>query len=184
MKNSILKSVITLLFLTLLQSCSGGGDDNGNNPNPTPTTENSWSLNSYRFSRRVSNQELSTTIGGKNYTIIIVDSNIATNNNNFSVCQTVFYFNTHLPGVYTVKSNNTWASSDLKYMNIKCTAYDPQTNKSATYESSNSNVMTTVTSVDNKLVVTAPNDIVLTKTADDGLVNAPTTIIFKCDRLR
>jgi hypothetical protein len=181
MKNSILKSAL-LVFISIVYTSCSNSDDNGNNP--TPTTENTWSLNSYKFSRRVSTQELATTIGGKNYTIIIVDSNIATNNNNFSVCQAVFYFNSHLPGVYTIKSNNTWLSSDLNYMNIKCTAFDPQTNKSATYESSDSNVTTTVTSIDNKLVVTAPNQIVLTKTSDDGLVDAPATIIFKCDRVQ
>lgn len=180
MKNSILKATLLVFISIVCTSCSNS-NDSGNNP--IPTAENTWSLNAYNFSRRVSNQALETTIGGKNYTIITVDSNIATNNNNFKSCQTVFYFNTHLPGAYTVKSNNTWASSDLNYINIKCTVYD-LAGSGAIYESSDSNVTTTVTSTDSKLVVTAPNEIVLTKTADDGLVNAPATISFKCDRLR
>ena len=184
MKNSILKLILTTFIVVLFFACSKD-DNNGGAVTPSPilTTENSWSLNSYKFSRQVSNQALETTIGGKTYTIIVVDSNISTTNNNFKVCQAVFYFNTHLPGDFTVKSNNTWASSDLKYMNIKCTVGD-LAGKGAVYESTDSNVTTTVTKVDGKLVVTAPNEIILTKTFDDGLANAPATIIFKCDRVR
>ena len=180
MKNSILKFALLLCISILSTSCSNS-DDNGNNPGPT--TENSWSLNSYNFSRRVCNQALETTIGGKTYTIIIVDSNVSTTNNNFKSCQAVFHFNTHLPGIFTIKSFNTWASSELNYMNIKCTVYD-LAGSGAVYESSDSGVTATVANVDGKLVVTAGNDIVLTKTFDDGLVNAPATIIFKCDRVR
>lgn len=185
MKNSILKSALTFLALVLFSACSSSSDDNngGGNPNPTPTTENSWSLNAYKFSRRVSSQELATTIGGKTYTLVIVDSNIAATNNNFKTCQTVFNFNTHLAGVYTVKSKNTVVASDLNYIYFECTVYD-LAGKGAKYESSDSSVTTTVTKVNGKLIATAPNDIILTKTVNDGLENAPATIIFKCDRVQ
>lgn len=183
MKNSFLKLVITLFIAVLFTSCSNSSDDNGSSQNPMQTTENTWSLNSYKFSRRVSNQELAITRGGKNYTIIIVDSNIATNNNNFKSCQTVFNFNTHLAGVYIAKSKSTVVASELNYIYFECTVYD-LAGKGAVYESTDSNVTVTVTKVDGKLVVTAPNEIVLTKTLNDGLENAPATIVFKCDRLR
>lgn len=185
MKNSILKSAITVFIFAIMSSCSSSSDDNGSNPNPTPTptAENSWNLNAYKFSRRVSSQELATTIGGKTYTLVIVDSNISTTNNNFKSCQTVFNFNTHLAGVYIAKSKSTVVASELNYIYFECTVYD-LAGKGAVYESTDSNVTVTVTKVDGKLVVTAPNEIVLTKTLNDGLENAPATIVFKCERLR
>lgn len=167
----------------LLISCSSDSSSD-NNTTPTPSTENSWSLNSYNFSRRISAQVLSNYTDGKPFTLIDVESNIATNNNNFKACSIDFVFNTHQTGTYTVKSENAvFTNHLLPYMSIKCTVTDAA-GKGAIYSSIDSSVSATVTMVNDKLVVDLPESITMNKTFDDGLENAPATMTFKCRKVR
>ncbi|WP_310556015.1 hypothetical protein [Flavobacterium sp.] len=184
MKKSIFKSVLVLTAFLLFSSCSNSSD-NPVVPIPIiPVAGNSWKMNDYNFSRRISTQTLTNYTSGKPFTQVNVDSNISTTNNNFKTCNVVFWFNTHLAGVYSVKSKNTVASDvELNYMNIQCVVYD-LAGKGAIYESSiDSNVSVTVEEVNGKLVITCADLITLTKTLDDGLANAPETMTFTCDKV-
>ena len=183
MKKVILKSVLAVIFTALFLSCSEG-DGGSNTPTPQPVYEGAWSLNAYNFTRRVSVQTLSNYGPNKPFTIVNTDSSIMTTNNNFKACNAIFTFNTQSNGVYTVQSQNKVATFDqLNYMFIKCIVTDTA-GKGAIYESNNSTVAINVETINGKFAITSTNDIVLTKTLDDGLVNAPATMIFKCDKVR
>ncbi|WP_298222577.1 hypothetical protein [Flavobacterium sp.] len=141
-------------------------------------------MNEYNFSRRVSTQTSTTYTNGKPFTQVIVDSNITNNNNNFKACSLDFWFNTSLVGTYTAKSKNTLVNYDeLNYMNISCTVTDAA-GKGAIYESIDSNTTVSITKADGKFIMNAPDGITLTKVFDDGLENAPTTMTFKCEKVR
>lgn len=183
MKKSIFNSGIILLSAILCASCSS--DSSNDTPStPLPSTENTWKMNDYNFSRRASIQTSTTYTNGNPFTQVNVDSNINNANNNFKTCNVVFWFNTSLEGVYSVKSENTVASFDeLNYMVISCSVSDGA-GRGAIYKSIDSDITATVTKADGKFLVTVPNAITLTKTLDDGLPNAPTTMTFKSNKVR
>lgn len=183
MRILLLKGLCTLLTLFLLHSCSSDGG-NSNTPTPLPATENSWKMNDYNFSRRASIQTSTTYTNGRPFTQVNVDSNISNSNNTFKSCNVIFWFNTSLTGVYSVKSENTVVSFDaLNYMTISCFVSDGA-GHGAMYKSIDSDNSATVTKVNDKFVVTVPNAITLTKTLDDGLVNAPATMTFKSNKVQ
>lgn len=182
MKKSIFNSGIMLLSAILFISCSS--DSNDSTPTPSPSTENTWKMNDFNFLRRVSIQTSTTYTNGKPFTQVNVDSNINNSNNNFKTCNVIFWFNTSLVGTYSVKSENTLVNFvELNYMTISCSVSDGA-GHGAMYKSIDSDITATVTKVDGKFVVTVPNAVTLTKTLDDGLPNAPTTMTFKSNKVR
>lgn len=182
MKKRLLNSLCATAAILLLHSCSSDGG-NSNTPTPLPSTENSWKMNDYNFSRRASIQTSTTYTNGRPFTQVNVDSNISNSNNNFKSCNVIFWFNTSLTGVYSVKSENTVVSFDnLNYMTISCFVSDGA-GHGAMYKSIDSDITATVTKVNDKFVVTVPTGITLTKTLDDGLVNAPVTMTFKSNKV-
>lgn len=183
MKKFIFNSAVTVVTMLLLISCSSDSSSDDNNT-PTPSTENSWRLNNYNFSRRISTQVLSSYTDSKPFTLIQVQSTVTTNNNNFKFCSIDFVYNTHQTGTYLVKSENTVVVDHLlPYMSIKCTVTDTA-GKGAIYSSNDSALNATVTKVGDQFVIDVPESITMTKTFDDGLENAPATMNFKCQKVR
>jgi hypothetical protein len=183
MKNSILKTVVMLLTLVAITSCSTSSSDTII-PAPVPINQDIWKINDYNFITRVSTQVLSNYTNGKPFSQVNVDSNISTTNNNFKACNLIFTFNTQIAGVYTAKTQNTLFNNvDSNFMHIKCIVTD-LAGKGAAYESVDSSTTINVEKVGGKFIITAANGITLTKTLDDGLVNAPTTMVFKCDKVK
>ena len=179
MKNSILKSALVFFIMVIVSSC-GGSDDN----TQQPINENTWKLNDYNFARSTSTQTATTYTNGNPFTQVNVDSTISESNGSFKTCNVVFWFNTSTEGTYMAKSATTLSSfSTLKYMNIKCIVTNAA-GLGASYESIDTDVSIIVTKVNNKFVITASQPLTLTKTYDNGLPNAPTTINFKCDNVR
>ena len=169
--------------IVTISSCS---DDSSDFiiPVPEPITEDTWKLNDYNFWRASSVQTSTTYINGDPFTQVNIDSNISNDNASFKTCNLILWFNTSTEGNYTSKSVNTLVSmTTQKFMNIKCLVTNAA-GSGATYESTDTNNTIVVTKVDNKFIVTASEPITLTKTYDDGLPNAPSTIIFKCDKVR
>lgn len=168
----------------LLISCSSDDSSNDDGSTPLPTTENTWKMNDYNFSRRASIQTSTNYTNGRPFTQVNVDSNISNSNSTFKSCNVIFWFNTSLEGIYSVKSENTVIThDDLNYMVISCSVSDGA-GHGAMYKSIDSNTAATVTKVDGRFVVTVPTAITLTKTLDDGLANAPATMTFKSNKVR
>lgn len=186
MKLSKLYSILFLSLVLLISSCKK--DDTKTptptpNPTPSPTTENTWKLNNFGFARSMSFQNSTTYTNGDFFTQVIIDSKISNSNGNFKYCQLVFWYNTSTEGTYTTKSVNTLVSfTTLQYINIKCTVSDVA-GKGAVYESTDTNNPIIIKKVNNSFVLTASESITLTRTLDDGLANAPSTLTFVCDKV-
>lgn len=174
---------ILLLASIFFTSC-GSDDDSGSGPSPNPTpTENVWRLDNYNYSRRVSDQ---TTISQGQYTIVNIDSNIASANSPFTACNLIFTFNTvaNTFGDYTVKSQNTlFVNGTLKYVHVKCQIASG-TGTGAIYESTDSAVLVNISKVNGVFIVDVPNAVTLTRTLNDGMVNPPNTVVLTAQKVR
>lgn len=186
-----LTNLHSILFLTLVLFISSCKKDDSKTPSPsptptptpTPTTVNTWKLNNFGFARLRSSQNSTTYTNGDFFTQVVIDSKISTTNGNFKYCELAFWYNTITEGTYTTKSINTLVSfTTLQYMNIKCTVSDVAGN-GAIYESTDTNNPVLVKKVNNSYILTASEPITLTKTKDDGLANAPSTLTFVCDKV-
>jgi len=182
MKYSIPSTLLLVLTVVTIASCSKDKSDDG--PTPPPSTDNTWKLNDFGFSRSVSSQNTTTYTNGNPFTQVNIDSKIATSNVNFKTCNIVFWFNTNTEGSYSIKSKNTVASfTTVRNMNVTCIVSNAA-GAGAIYESGDTNIPVTVTKVNNKFVITATAPITVSKTLDDGLQNAPTTMTLNWTKLQ
>jgi len=180
MKTTNIIAISVLSVLMLLTCC--GKDDSS--PQNSVTTENSWKLDSYSYSRRVSDQTSTTFTNGDPFTIIVIDSNIATANSPFVNCSFAITFNTSTVGNYSIKSQNTaLTNTKLKNMSIQCTI-GSGVGTGAIYQSVDSSLTATVTQADGKYVITIPSGVTLTRTVNDGLAQAPTTFVLTAEKVR
>jgi hypothetical protein len=180
MKSTIILSFLFLAFLLQLTSCS---KDDPKSQNPS-TTENTWKLDSYNYTRRISTQLSETFTNGDAYIIVNIDSNIATENTPFVNCNLVISFNTSTIGDYTIKSQVTALSNTkLKNMYIQCTI-GSGAGTGAIYQSVDSNLTASVTHINGKYVITIPSNITLTRTFNDGLAQAPLNFLLSCNEVR
>ena len=181
MKKTILKIAFFILSIAPLSSCSSS-DDGTQNPDPDPiNNENTWKLDMYNYSRRVSMQ---TYVTSGNFTVVNIDSNVSTANAPYTNCNLIITFNTNATGNYTVKTQNTmFTNGTLNYMHIRCQIASGN-GTGAVYDSSDSNVTATVTQVNGKFVVNIPNNVVLTRTSNDGMVNPPNTFNLTAQKVR
>ena len=182
MKKLLLLKSIALLSIVLFASCSK--DDSSSTPTPTPTptpTENIWKLNNYNYARRTSTQTFST-LG--NFNIINIDSNVATANAPYTNCNFIITFNTSALGEYLVKTQNTvFTNGTMKYMHIRC-QITSGTGTGAVYDSTDSNVAATVTQANGKFVVNITNNVVLTRSSNDGMTNPPATFTLTAQKVQ
>ena len=184
MKNlfSILALTISLLFLKT--SCSSTANPEPNNPVPDPVpmpADNNWKLDNYIYSRRDSNQ--TTSVQG-NFTIVSIESNVATANNPYTNCNLNITFNTSTIGSYLVKAQNTLvANSTLKYMHIRCLIASGN-GTGAIYDSIDSNVSATISIVDGKFVVVIPSGVILNRVLNEGMTNPPASFTLVAQKVR
>jgi len=180
-KNSISKLALLLFAIVTIPSCSSS-DDATPAPFPLPIiTENVWKLDNYNYARRVSIQTYSS-LG--NFTIVNIDSNVATANSPYTNCNLVITFNTSSIGDYTVKTQNTmFTNATLKYMHIRCQIASGN-GTGAVYDSVDSNVTATITRVNGKFVVNIPNNVILTRSSNDGMVNPPANFTLTAQKVQ
>ena len=180
MKPTIILSFLLVAFQLQLTSCS---KDNPKPQNPS-STENTWKLDSYSYARKISTQLSEKFTNGDAYTIVSIDSNIATENTPFVNCNLVISFNTSTTGDYTIKSPVTALSNTkLKNMYIQCTI-GSGAGTGAIYQSVDSNLTASVTQVGGKYVINIPSSITLTRTLNDGLAQAPLNFLLNCNGVR
>lgn len=180
MNFSKITSLCCIIFLILLVSCS---KDDPTPQNPS-TSENSWKLDAYKYGRRTSTQTSTLFTNGDPYTVVYIDSNIATANNPFTNCSLILTFNTSTTGDYVIKSQSTTLSNSAsKYMHIRCIVLS-SVGTAATYDSTDGNLIASVTQVDGKYVVTISTSTSLTQTLNDGLVQAPNSFVLTADKVR
>ena len=184
------KIIMRISILAVLSSCSNDNNNNNNNNNPiievpVPiTSENTWKLADYTYTKAVSNQQLSAYTNGNPFTLININSNIVSLNGIYVASSLDIAFNTNTIGTYTIKSAATsGAESLLKYMDIQCSISN-SSGKTAIYKSTDTNINATITEVDGKFVVNIPNEVVLQRTFVNGLVDAPQTFTFRCNKVR
>jgi len=179
--NSNKTKYFCFFVLVMLQTACSKDDPAPQNP---VTSENSWKLDTYNYSRRTSTQTSTTFTNGDPFTIVYTDSNIATANNPFTNCSLIMTFNTSTTGEYVIKSQTTTLSdTKLKYMHVKCIVLSGA-GTAAWYESTDGNLKASVTQVDGKYVVTIPTGTELTRTYNDGLTQAPNNFVLLADRVR
>jgi hypothetical protein len=179
MKKSIYQSFLILIAATTFLACKKDKDET-----PAANTENTWKLSSYAFSRNFSTQTNTTYTGGQPFTMVNVDSKIADENGSFKYCNLVFWFNTSTVGDYTISSVDTLVNNvDSKYVQIKCTVSNVA-GLGAVYESSHTATNLVIAQDGTQFVITANNSVSLTKTLNDGLPDAPTTVTFGCNKVR
>lgn len=183
MKNSILKlSIFISTALFILTSCSS--DNDNSNPNPNPSTDNTWKLDNFNYSRNVSNQTSTTYVNGNPFTIINIDSNTNNDNDSFKTCNLIITFNTSTTGNYTVKSQNTVVSNTTqKLIDIRCIVSDGLGN-GASYSSIDTDLSATVTQVNDKFVITISEPVTLNRTTNNGIPQAPQNLTFRCNNVR
>ncbi len=173
-------SVCCIIFLMLQVSCSKDAPA----PQNPSTSENSWKLDAYKYGRRTSTQTGAIFTNGDPFTVVYIDSNIATANNPFTNCSLILTFNTSTTGDYIIKSQTTTLSnSTLKYMHIRCIVLNG-VGTAATYDSTDGNLTASVMQVGGKYVVTISTSTSLTQTLNDGLVEAPNSFVLTADKVR
>jgi len=178
-----LNKIKCICFFVSAMLLSGCSKDDPAPQNPV-TSENSWKLNTYNYSRRTSTQTSTTFTNGDPFTIVYTDSNIATANNPFTNCSLIMTFNTSTTGEYGIKSQTTtFSDTKLKYMHVKCIVLSG-VGTAAWYESTDGNLKASVTQVDGKYVVTIPSGTTLVRTYNDGLTQAPDNFVLLADRVR
>lgn len=101
-----LNKINSICFFVSAMLLTGCSKDDPEPQNPV-TSENSWKLNIYNYSRRTSTQTSTTFTNGDPFTIVYTDSNIATANNPFTNCSLIMTFNTSTTGEYVIKSQAT-----------------------------------------------------------------------------
>lgn len=177
-----MKTLSLFLLASILTISCSSNDDSKPEPLPNPVpTENIWKLDNYNYARRVSNQ--STSVQG-NFTIVNIDSNIATANSPYTNCNLVITFNTSSIGDYTVKTQNTmFTNSTLKYMHIRCQIASGN-GTGAVYDSTDSNIMANVALENGKFIITIPNGAILTRTSNDGMVNPPNNFTLTAQKVQ
>ncbi|SRX76019.1 hypothetical protein [Aequorivita antarctica] len=175
---------ILLLLAIISNSCNKNNDDDSNIPSPSLLAENNWLLGDYVYARSSSAQENGSYVNGSPFTLINIESDIASVNDSFIASNLQVSFNTSTIGNYTIKSETTTVVADeLKYLDIQCTIMDA-TGKTALYKSQDTTTLAQVREMDGKFVVNIPELITLTLASNNGLPDPPESFLFMCNKVR
>lgn len=179
-----IKFFSTLLLASIFFYSCSSSDDSEPIPLPTPVpTENVWKLDNFNYTRRVSNQ---TSISQGKFTIVNIDSNIASSNDPFTTCNLILTFSTVAStyGDYTVKTQNTlFLNENMKYVHVKCQIASGS-GTGAIYESTDSAVLVNISKVNGVFIADIPNTVTLTRTYNDGMINPPNTVNLTAQKVQ
>lgn len=176
-----MNSVVMILLATVMGvSCSksdkGPGTDTG-------TTEASWKMGTYSYTRGASNQN-SSVIGGANLHIIVATTSGAPTQGVFSGSSVNVKFFDQGPGEYNLVTEAALVSANAanKIMSIDCTIGTGTSTGSTLYTYASGTAKAQVTKVNNQYRVTIDNGIVLNKKLDvnGGVAGASANYTFTC----
>lgn len=166
------------LMLVLATSCSKKADNTD-----TPSTDNTWKFADHTYKHNAPMQQGMDFYASNNKPFTLVKASTVTPSGNGLISGLNIVFNTHEPGIYTLKSQSTMISNlDAKYMYIEATIGNLQ-NQGAIYGSVDGNITVRVEKIDGKFVITATNAVSLNKLLDTGL-NSSASSTFTCNKVK